>query len=248
MNPACFSNARGELDYSEERVRGLARWARDGGENWRYDRTTPQQYVVLDVEHIPWHEGYRDQIANVLTWFKEEAPNIAVGLYGFKHGDYYFSRDDQSQLAISTFYRDVEYNRPVYSKLDSVVIDVYLMGPNRVNEDLASFRRAAWFYRQVFPDLPVVAWTWGNYHTAWNSPTSPIGHKVARRYLSVAWQNFDAIVVWGPHEQNVRWKSYLATLANWKVNVTYRPLLGAATQTGMPPLYKINVWSTVEIR
>lgn len=250
MEPKHFSNTTGQLDYREYRVRSLARWARDGGANWRWDQTTPKKFVVLDVELIKWHEGYRDQVADIVRWFKNEAPGIAVGLYGFQIDREHRNRDtlyDAAELA--KFRREMEHNRPVFRQLDAVVLDVYMMGPDRIDRDLASMRRDAWVYRQVFPDLPVVAWTWGSYHTGWNPVNSPLGQKVAKKYLQTTSGNFDAIVIWGPHDQNVRWKQHLATLPEWKMNVQYR-LMGASAMSGaadddLATLYRVNVWQQI---
>lgn len=233
--PQDFSQrGTGQLDYSEEKVREIARWARDGGTNWRYRTIEPAKFVVIDVEHIGWSEDYITQIRNIVTWFKEEAPNVAVGLYGFVMGRPGISRwwyANLNEARLQQIRESFEYARPVIEKLDAIVVSSYLLSPSHLQSDFIFMKKVSWLLREHFPDMPVVAWTWGNYHTSFgNSNASPLGHAVAKRYLATASGNFDAVAVWGQWSgQNDRWNGYLSTLPDWKVHVTYRPASPAST-------------------
>jgi len=238
----------GLQDYSEAKVREIARWARDSGTNWRWRTIEPAKFVVIDVEHIGWSEDYITQIRNIVTWFKEEAPNVAVGLYGFVMGRPGVSRWTYMHLneaRLQEVRENFEYARPVIEKLDAIVIDTYLMGPSYLQQDFTYMKKVSWLLREHFPDMPLVAWTWGNYHTAFgNSNASPLGHNVAKRYLASAWGNFDAIAVWGQSAtQNARWNSYLSSLKDWKVHVTYRPASTTTAGATTTPFstYRISV-------
>lgn len=246
--PQDFSNRSGALDYSEAKVREIARWARDGGFNWRWRHVEPAKFVVIDVEHIGWSEDYVERVRNVVTWFKEEAPDVAVGLYGFVMGPHRLNRADLAfrlSTKLDLIRENIEFARPVIEKLDAIVVDAYLMGPRFLAQDYAFMRNIAWLLREHYPDMPVVAWTWGNYHTAFGaSNQSPLGHNVAKRYLATASGNYDAICVWGQSPgQNTRWNGYLGMLPQWKVHVNYRPATSPNAVTPPSPFstYRISV-------
>ncbi|HMO26612.1 MAG TPA: hypothetical protein PKB10_10110 [Tepidisphaeraceae bacterium] len=251
--PHLFSPEPGVMDYSEWRVRNIAAWAREGGMNWRTDVGTPKKFVVIDVERMDHTSppAWIAQVRDVVTWFKDEAPNVAIGLYGFTPHEAFWWRDLYSaptEARTRSIREGFAAVRPVFERIDAIVQDVYMLGPDRINADLAYMRGFAWHAREQYPHLPVVAWTWGAYHEAWNPAGSVLGNNVARRYVSTAWQNYDAIVAWGTHSDNARWKGVLATLKNWRVNVDYSLHRSPSLVQVFPSettIYRLNVWAEV---
>ncbi len=204
---AVFSSGHGDYDPTEARVRAAAVLARDGGTAWGGEKIAPGTPTVLDFE--------RDQTKSLawieqrVQWFKQTAPNVPLGIYGYDLFDHALTVN-RDQIINPTPALSVKLDASlkagaaVAAQLDFLLVDCYMLGPQYVDRDLAYLKTQAQRIGTAYPDKPVYVWAWGAYHTAWNKPHSVLSQSVTDRYVGVSRAYTDGMIIWGPRQDNTR--------------------------------------------
>jgi len=201
---AVFSSGHGDYSPTEARVRAAAAMARDGGTAWGGVKVTPGMPTVLDFEldqtkSLAW-------IEQRVKWFKETAPNVPLGIYGYDPlGG--ANRDqiiNPTPALIAKLDAQAKAAASLVGRLDFLLVDCYMLGPAYVDRDLAFLKAQAQRISTACPDKPLYVWSWGAYHTAWNKAHSVLSQTVTDRYVAASKQYTDGMIVWGPRQDDTR--------------------------------------------
>jgi len=183
----------GIMSLTPDKVIAFAVLARDGGKQfWNGTPMGPAKYCVFDVEHPALETMEPNDFAYHLRLFREVAPDVKVGVYGYAYlpEGVYSNRDSTAERFIEI----LRTRRPVYDLCDFLNDDVYLMGPAWLARDLAYIRKMAVAYADVYPGKPWIPWVHGRYTSVEGRPI--INKTTCLQYAKVLRENCDGVLVW----------------------------------------------------
>jgi hypothetical protein len=191
--------------FGEDRARELARLARDGGKKYHNGEVVkPGSILVLDFESKLIEAMEPHRLLDVVLAAKDEAPEIKVGVFGYKLSLLDINLDAWAALTpetVTRFTESIETRRCVVDACDFFNGDVYLLGQKYVARDLEAYTNALNTIRETF-GKPIVPFVWGAYNTAWNPPGTLLSKATLYRYAKMLRESCDGVIVWGPKSDN----------------------------------------------
>lgn len=193
--------------------------------------------VVIDIEHWPL-KGDSSQVQNslgkymtVLQWFKEAAPELAVGYYGAPPlRDYWRAIRPQASKEWQSYSRDNDRLRPLAEAVDALFPSLYTFYPDQGGWVRFAYAQIA-EARRYGNGKPVFAFLWPQYH---DSNRALIGTYLPADYwrleLETAKQYADGIILWGGWGSNNRPEKWDDNASWWKVTKEFMKTLGSHSQ------------------
>lgn len=160
--------------------------------------------VVIDIERWPIKgdpsavRATVRQFLSVLSWFRDAAPGLRVGLYGtVPVPDYWRAIRDPSSADYRAWQQDNDRLGPIVAQVDALFPSIYTFYPDRqgwVVYAVAQMREA----RRKANGKPVYAFLWPHYHES-NALLrhQPIDPDYWELQLRTVYAHADGVVIWG---------------------------------------------------